>query len=425
MTTQAFIKRAKEIHGELYDYDFVKYINGKTPVEIICIKCSESFWQTPESHIYQKAGCPICAKEKIGNAKRKTQDEFIQQAIKMHGDLYDYSLVVYINGKTYVTIGCKSCNKPFQQIPDNHLQGIGCPGECKRNKIGDSHRFSLEEFIKNAQLIHGELYDYSLVKYINANTKVIIGCRKCNRTFEQTPASHIHQKAGCGNCNGGIAHDKEKFIAKSVIVHGDLYDYDFVVYLNNHTPVEIICNACCGAFWQTPQNHTDGKSGCPGCNGGHKLTKEQFIEKAREIHKDKYDYSLIKYINGRTDIEIVCRNCNKPFWQRPSHHTSAQAGCPRCCNSSGVSKGEIAWMKQLKIQYPDLIYSEIKKEQYYVEDAKCNVDGFEPAECIAFEYHGNFWHACPDCRALGKFKGVSNEELDKRFNDTKEKKETN
>jgi hypothetical protein len=53
---------------------------------------------------------------------------------------------------------------------------------------------------------------------------------------------------------------------------------------------------------------------------------------------------------------------------------------------------------------------------------KCYVDGFEPAECIAFEYHGNFWHTCPDCRALGKFDGVSNEELDKRFNDTKEKK---
>ena len=86
---------------------------------------------------------------------------------------------------------------------------------------------------------------------------------------------------------------KENFIDKSKAIHGDKYDYSKVVYINNRTKVCIICPKH-GEFWQSPSNHLIGR-GCPLCKNEHlsniKLKNtEQFIEEAKSVHGDKYDY---------------------------------------------------------------------------------------------------------------------------------------
>lgn len=57
-TTEDFIKKAKEIHGNKYDYSKVEYVTAKTPVCIICSEHGE-FWQKPNDHLNGR-GCPIC-----------------------------------------------------------------------------------------------------------------------------------------------------------------------------------------------------------------------------------------------------------------------------------------------------------------------------------------------------------------------------
>ena len=59
-----------------------------------------------------------------------------------------------------------------------------------------------------------------------------------------------------------------------------------------------------------------------------KLTTEQWIEKARTIHKDKYDYSKVQYINSQTKVCIICPKHGE-FWQIPNNHVRG-AGCPKC-----------------------------------------------------------------------------------------------
>ena len=133
-----FIEKAKEVHGDKYDYSKVEYVNNHTKVCIICPEHDE-FWQTPNNHVHGQ-GCPYCYKQGIGkkikNEKRikiKTiKKDFVEKAKEIHGDKYDYSKVNYINRNTKVCIICPEHGE-FWQTPKNHLCGQGCP-HCGRNK---------------------------------------------------------------------------------------------------------------------------------------------------------------------------------------------------------------------------------------------------------------------------------------------------
>lgn len=92
-------------------------------------------------------------------------------------DWYDYSEINYVNGKTKVTIICQKHGN-FEQIPNNHLRGHGCP-KCQYENIANKKRMSLQEFVEKANLIHGEeRYNYTKVNYVNNNTKITIICNK-------------------------------------------------------------------------------------------------------------------------------------------------------------------------------------------------------------------------------------------------------
>src|SRR5580698_8325311 len=103
------------------------------------------------------------------------QDEktlkYIKKAVKIHGDKYDYSKTKYVKAKIYITIIC-DCGNEFDQRPDHHLGGSGCPS-CGDKRSGESHKLTQEEFLKRAIVKHGYNYDYSKVKY-DGHEKLII-----------------------------------------------------------------------------------------------------------------------------------------------------------------------------------------------------------------------------------------------------------
>ena len=132
-TTKEFIKRAKEIHGDKYDYSKVDYINNHTEIIIICKKHGE-FKQRPSDHLHS-CGCNKCAIEYKANKRRMTLEEFKIKSNEIHGEgRYDYSKVKYINTQTEVIIICpKENHGEFLQTPAKHLLGIGCP-ICNESK---------------------------------------------------------------------------------------------------------------------------------------------------------------------------------------------------------------------------------------------------------------------------------------------------
>lgn len=266
-------------------------------------------------------------------------DYFISESIKIHNDKYDYSLVEYVNFKTKVKIICPE-HGVFTQTPDNHKnKKRGCP------KCSKKHKWSTYEVIEKFINIHGNKYDYSLVKYINAKTKVKILC-PAHGVFEQRVDHHI-KGVGCLKCYNLNKKSKEEFVNISNNVHNFKYSYTEVEYKNNRSKVKIICPIH-GAFEQTPLNHINKKQGCPKCVGKHKTT-EDFIIESKKINGTKYDYSKVEYKNNKTKIKLVCP-VHGDFEQIPNNHLSKKYGCPFCNESHGEKLIRL-FLDDLKINY--------------------------------------------------------------------------
>src|SRR5205085_920013 len=150
-----FILDAQKIHGDKFDYSKSNYINNKTNIIIICPKNGHGeFLQRPSHHLSTKISCPKCIDEET----RLSVEEFIEKAIKIHKDTYDYSQVIYLGTKEKVIIFCKKVGHgKFYQEPNSHLSNeSGCP-ICRY----EDKKISLNEFINRANEIHGiNRYDY-------------------------------------------------------------------------------------------------------------------------------------------------------------------------------------------------------------------------------------------------------------------------
>lgn len=259
VTTEDFIRRAHEVHGDKYDYSKTVYVAAIKNVTIICPTHGE-FQQRPANHLTGR-GCHEC-----GGNKPLTVTKFIERANAKHGHRYDYSQVNFKNVEDKAVIICPE-HGPFEQRVMTHLKGFNCP-KCGRESVAGKLGHTLERFLQDAKKAHGDKYDYSEVNYKNALSKVKIICPE-HGAFFQKPANHVRGIA-CSKCSDLIAADKrrlstEEFIVRARDVHGNKYDYSRAEYVTSHGKVEIICPEH-GSFWQSPATHTMGnKAGCPGC----------------------------------------------------------------------------------------------------------------------------------------------------------------
>ena len=125
MTKKEFIEKAKNILGDNYEFLKTTYINAHIRTIITC-KIHGDFLAYPCNVLLKGCGCPLCAPSKISKIKTLTTDEFIKKAKKIHENKYDYSLTKYVNSKTKIKIICP-IHGIFEQTPNNHLKGCGCP----------------------------------------------------------------------------------------------------------------------------------------------------------------------------------------------------------------------------------------------------------------------------------------------------------
>lgn len=161
--TEKFIKRAKEIHGDKYDYTLANYVNKRTKISIIC-PMHGVFEQTPHNHINQKQGCPICGKEKAklrnNNSRnyRKTTEEF-QDELNLKYDGKYKIIGDYVNNKTPIEIFCNQTNKKgekhgvFVTRPDSLTNGHGCPKCAVSISKGEDELYSYLNSIYNGEII--------------------------------------------------------------------------------------------------------------------------------------------------------------------------------------------------------------------------------------------------------------------------------
>ena len=230
LTTEQFIERAKGVHGDLYDYSLVTYVNNKTNVEIIC-KTHGNFWQTPATHL-NGSGCVECA---IGKNTKKLP-KFIEDARGVHGNIYDYSLVAYTNARAKVQIICET-HGSFWQCPDAHLRKNGCP-KCGTLMTRKLLTKPYTQFIEDAKGIHGEIYGYCSVTYVGCKTKMQIICGT-HGSFWQTPDDHLSGNS-CPSCASyGFNPEKEATLYYLSVYKGTAYK----IGITNRTVEERFSNA--------------------------------------------------------------------------------------------------------------------------------------------------------------------------------------
>lgn len=258
-----FLKKAKLMHGNKYDYSKSIYKNNRTKLIINC-PIHGDFLQLPFLHM-QGSGCRKCSDLKRSNNAKMSHEDFINKAKEIHGDKYDYSETIYKSADENVIIICPKHGK-FEQKRAKHIYlRRGCP-ECAVIKSAKKRSLSTKLFINKAKEIHGDKYDYSLVNYVNAHKKVDIICAE-HGVFSQQPSNHLFGW-GCNTCGHFLTgaskrHDQNDFIEKCKKIHGVKYDYSKTEYKLDRIKVIITCPIH-GDFEQVPNAHLRG-SGCPRC----------------------------------------------------------------------------------------------------------------------------------------------------------------
>lgn len=333
MTQEEFIHKSKEIHGDKFDYSLVIFTGVNKKVELVCNDCGDHIHQTPSNNLMGNS-CMRCSRR-----KPHTTETFVDMITKIHGDKFGYHAVDYVNMSTKVKLWCNNCQKYIYKDPRNLLYSgcLTCSGK---------ETLTQEEFLRRSIEAHGNLYDYSNAIYVSMDTKVEIKCLRCGHIFQIDPKHHIHRNQGCSICERNSRSERrpsrrEEYIQRCVNQHGNKYDYSLIPEnVKISDSVKIFCKECGKYFEQTLNVHVRSVIGCQKCAGLEKLTQEEFIRKAIEVHGDNYNYS--KFVVSGVDNKsiIICNKCRKEFLMSPYDHVSNNRGCPRHNKSRGERKIE-------------------------------------------------------------------------------------
>lgn len=278
-----FIEKAKSVHGETYSYDKVVYNGIKSKVVITC-PVHGDFTQRAERHL-NGSRCPNCC-----NNKKKTTEQFITEAIQIHGNYYDYSQSIYENANSKLIIICPKHGQ-FKQKPAQHTNGQGCK-QCGLDRSISAISHDTNSFIEKSKSVHGDTYDYSSVDYKHRHGQVTIICRE-HGPFYQRASDHMNNQNGCPLCAGNKLKTTEEFVREASARWNNRYSYDKTIYVNGKDKLIVTCKKH-GDFNIGGQYHLDD-GGCPSCS----LSTEQ--HDMVEFIKSLYTGNVI--INDRKTIK--------------------------------------------------------------------------------------------------------------------------
>lgn len=324
---------------------------------------------------------------------KKTKEEFIEEANKIHNNKYDYLLTNYINNKTLIEISCP-IHGIFNQTPKNHLKGHGCL------KCSGKEKITREKFTERANNIHNNKYEYDLTNYKHIRCIVDIICPQ-HGPFKQRGDAHLSGQ-GCSVCKGGVLLTKDNFIKRAKKIHGKEYNYSEVIYTNARTKVKIICSIH-GVFEQTPDNHIDGH-GCSKCTNQKSQGEKELLEYIKSIydkriHSRKYDiippYEIDIYLPAK---KLAFEYCGLYFHSNVFKDKDYHLKKLEMCEKKGIKlitifedewilknyivKNEIIKLLGLytppKIGYEETVIKELSSIEYHSFINKYHIGGCAP-----------------------------------------------
>ena len=385
MTQDIFIKRVIKKFGDKFGVSNISYKTNNEEIDIIC----------PEHGVvnvipstFLKEGCPLCKKEKNINIKR---NKFIQKAIQIHGDKYDYSKVEYKGTITPVTIICPEHGE-FQQKPTHHLLGCGCP-KCGLITGHKKRILTTERWIEIAKSVHGDKYDYSETVYKGNDEKVYIVCLE-HGGFWQKASAHTSRKSGCPKCG----ENKSKKLGYEIGINtlkkikeeiAPLYDIKIETYVNQITPIKVICKKH-GEFEVLPNRLKTYKTPCPYCREELKKPQKEkinwnevyfnnFKKQLEEVHPNRYSFEKCEYKSKDEEIILYDKVINEYITVKPS----------LILKSNFLER--LSCYKKTKLPTLKFINKAIEKHGDKYDYSKTIYINNKQKVCIICKEHGEFW----------------------------------
>lgn len=365
MTQEQYIAKARAKWGDAYDYSESVYLAGLKPITIRCIKHNHYFMVQAGNHICTSGkplmgGCPLCAKERLTEYRRKKHEEslrkaeqkkkvskphlthkerFLKKARAMYPD-YDFSRVEYKDRETYIVVVCP-IHGEFKIRPRTLLIGEkghkphGC-WKCNNLIPPYEKELTLDTFKNRMHELYGDKYTFVWSDFNNNQSMIRFTCKEHGE--QRRSVTGLLDGKGCAYCNGKFY--PPDWIKNARAVHGEKYEYD-----ESRPPqraTDIIRYKCPVHGWQETRYdcHVQQGHGCALCAGV--LTKmpveerkQIWIKKCRERFPGKFSYRNVVYVNNDTPVKIYCKEHHITFETTPDTHLRGSGACPLCTKSVG------------------------------------------------------------------------------------------
>lgn len=316
LTQAEFEVRARSVHGGKYTYG--EYIGSGAPMQIFC-PVHGDFKQTPNAHVSQRQGCPVCSTMSVADAHRTDTSTLLTRFNAVHGGRYSYNLDAYSNMHRKIEMCCPQ-HGVFFQSAHSHLKGRGCP-VCSR---GTQQAYNLrrqqsmqENFASVAGKVHGYAFDYSSTTYTHNQGKVIFRCKKHSLVLTQTARDHLDGYNPCTKCNH-MKSSQEEALARfletfTTVVRRDrtlIAPKEVDIYLPDHK----LAVEYCGMYWhshgdkaaekQDKRKHFEKYQSCLAA-GVRLITvyETEWLENPRAVKR------LLRNAIGKSKGRVMARKC--------------------------------------------------------------------------------------------------------------------
>ena len=367
LTQEQYIAKARAKWGNAYDYSESVYLAGLKPITIRCIKHNHYFTVQAGNHICTSGkplmgGCPLCAKERLAEYRRKKHEEtlkkakqkkktykpkprltpqecFLKKAKEMYPE-YDFSKAIYKGREVQIMVSCP-VHGEFKIRPRTLLIGEkgqkphGC-WKCNNLIPPYEKKLTLDTFKNRMHELYGDKYTFVWSDFKNRYSQIRFTCKQHGE--QQRSARVLLEGKGCAYCNGKFY--PPDWIKNARSVHGEKYEYD-----ESRPPRAIfdyIRYKCPTHGWQETRYdcHVNQGCGCALCAGVlNKMSaedrKQKWIEKCRARFPGKFSYRDVVYVNNDTPVKIYCKEHRITFETTPDTHLRGSGACPLCTKSVG------------------------------------------------------------------------------------------
>lgn len=416
-TYEYIIKASKLMYGDIYNYDLISptdVITSKSKLSFICSENGHFHDRNIYAHLNHYMECRECNGLKFitRSINNYTTPIFLERAIKMYGDRFDYSKVVNVtHHDSEVVIICNRCLTESTVTVIVHLKEKVHICQTCDNVYYNNKTYNIETFIVKSKDKHPDIFNYDLLLpdgEFFTDSIIKLRCIKYNHITTPNVGAHLNSHFGCTECSGVVSWNYNKFIEKSTELYNDRFNYSKIspdAEIHCDSSVLLLCNVCNIESYIKLQNHIycrGNNAGCPECGRCKKWTYDRFILRAIKIHGAIYKYNNTpeSIQNCYSILDVVCNLCNYNWTCKINDHINDSTGCPKC-----AKKLRWTYDRFIEIAYTihgnSINYTSVKPNDIVNSTSRplliCNKCNFEWSTTLS--HHINSKSGCPKCKS--------------------------